>query len=151
LAEYDATPEADHARAAEQWRYGAAGVVAFVEGRFEDAIGELWSWDEGNSCRTCALPWLARAYDRAGVADSAVALFERFVETPSASTYFDAGHLAHAYARLGELHEERGDREKAIDYYGRFVALWENADQEMQPWVDQARQSITRLMAEPQQ
>jgi hypothetical protein len=30
--------------------------------------------------------------------------------------------------RLGELYEAKGNREKAIDYYQRFVNEWKDAD-----------------------
>jgi hypothetical protein len=43
--------------------------------------------------------------------------------------------------------DERGDLEKAARYYAKFVELWENADPELQPRVEAARdrlQEITR-------
>jgi tetratricopeptide (TPR) repeat protein len=88
-------------------------------------------------------------YDQLAEADSALALYRRFVETPSSSFGHDAGHLAHAYVRIGYLYEQRGDWEQAIEYYGRFVSLWENADPEMQSWVEEVRHTIARLSAEP--
>jgi tetratricopeptide (TPR) repeat protein len=117
LAEYDATPDADHSIAEERWRYGAS--------------------------------WLARAYDQLGHADSATALYEEFAELRSSAIYNDAGHLAHAYMRLGELYEQRGEPEKAIEYYGRFVELWETADAELRPWVERATEAMARLAGEP--
>jgi len=149
IAEFDATPEADHSQDTERNRHGALGVVALAEGRLEEAIAEFRMWDDGNGCATCAYPWLARVYDQLGEADSALVLYQQFVETPSASVGNDAGHLAHAYVRVGELYEQRGDWEQAIEYYGRFVSLWENADPEMQEWVEEVRQTIARLSAEP--
>jgi tetratricopeptide (TPR) repeat protein len=149
IAEFDATPEADHSFSTERARHGALGIAAFAEGRFEEAIAEFRMWDDGNSCATCANPWLARVYDQLAEADSALALYRRFAETPSSSFGHDAGHLAHAYVRIGELYEQRGDWEQAIEYYGRFVSLWENADPEMQAWVEEVRQTIARLAAEP--
>ena len=149
IAEFDATPEADHSRDTERARHGALGIAAFAEGGFEEAIAEFRMWDDGNSCATCAYPWLARVYDQLAEADSALALYQRFVETPSYSFGNDAGHLAHAYVRLGELYEQRGEWQQAIDYYGRFVALWEHADPDLQLWVDEVRQTIARLSAEP--
>ncbi|MCH6548041.1 MAG: hypothetical protein IH798_06300, partial [Gemmatimonadetes bacterium] len=56
--------------------------------------------------------------------------------------------LPAAYQRLGELHEERGNREKAVEYYNRFVELWENADPELQPVVEDVRGRIARLVGE---
>jgi hypothetical protein len=50
---------------------------------------------------------------------------------------------------LAAIYEARGDTEKAIEYYGRFVRLLEQADPEFQPWVDAARGALTRLTDEP--
>jgi tetratricopeptide (TPR) repeat protein len=149
IAEFDATPEADHTFDTERERHGALGVAALAEGKFEEAIEEFRMWDDGNACATCAYPWLARVYDQLNEADSALVLYRRFVETPSSSVGNDAGHLAHAYVRIGELYEQRGEWQQAIEYYGRFVSLWENADAELQGWVNEARQTIARLSAEP--
>ncbi len=149
IAEFDATPDADHSFDTERARHGALGIAALAEGKFEEAIAEFRMWDDGNSCATCANPWLARVYDQLAETDSALVLYRRYVETPSSSFGHDAGHLAHAYVRIGDLYEQRGDWEEAIEYYGRFVSLWENADPEMQSWVEEVRQSIARLSAEP--
>ena len=50
--------------------------------------------------------------------------------------------------RLGELYEARGDRQKALEYYDRFVALWSDADAEFQPQVDDIRRRIAALAGE---
>ncbi|HXY69493.1 MAG TPA: hypothetical protein VEH62_08590, partial [Gemmatimonadales bacterium] len=55
--------------------------------------------------------------------------------------------LAPVYRRLGELYEAKGDRARALDYYGRFVDLWKNADPELQPAVREVRQRLSRLGA----
>src|SRR5205814_4223274 len=48
----------------------------------------------------------------------------------------------------GELYEERGQGDKARDYYGRFVDLWKNADPERQPMVRDVKQRLVKLTAE---
>jgi len=58
---------------------------------------------------------------------------------------------ADAYVRLGTLYEQLGNRDRAVDYYNRFVDLWQDADPELQPQVDNVRQRIARLMGEPRQ
>jgi tetratricopeptide (TPR) repeat protein len=149
LSEYDATVDADHSVAEERWRYGANGVIALAEGRTKDAIAELWKFDDGNDCQTCSYAWLARAYDQLGNADSATAMYEEFAELRSSEIWYDGGHLAHTYMRLGELYEQRGEPEKAIEYYSRFVELWEEADAELQQWVERATEAMRRLAGEP--
>jgi tetratricopeptide (TPR) repeat protein len=148
IAEYERVPEADHERGAEMWAVGASGVVALAEERVDDAIEVLREFADGNSCSTCAAPWLARAYEQRGQLDSARVQYERLVNTPSDAIWYDAGHVARGYVRLGEMAEEAGDRTRAADYYGRLLALLDEADQEMQPLVDRARAALDRLSRE---
>jgi tetratricopeptide (TPR) repeat protein len=123
------------------------GHVAMAEGRYEDAAREYRAGDLGQ-CTVCALPDLARAYELAGNADSAVAVFTRYVTTPSPSRYLvDGGFLAGAHKRLGELHEARGDRVRATHHYAKFVELWKDADPELQPKVADVRRRLARLTA----
>ncbi len=149
LTAYHATPDADHAEDAEQWAEGARGVIALAEDRSEEALAAFRRFDDGNECATCAYPWLARAYDRLGQEDSVRVMYERLVELPSADLWYDGGHLAQGYMRLAEIHEGRGEVEKAVEYYGQFVRLWEKADPEFQPWVETARAALMRLTDEP--
>jgi hypothetical protein len=39
-------------------------------------------------------------------------------------------------------------RRKLVFHYGRFVNWWENADPELGPWLDRARQALERLTSE---
>jgi serine/threonine-protein kinase len=149
LAEFEASGEADHALEAEAWADGARGVIALTERRYDDAIGAFRRFDERTNCGTCAGPWMARTWDAGGQVDSAVAAFERFVNRPSSSVWYDAGHLAQGYFRLAELHEARGERQRAAEYYGRFADLWAAADEPLQPQVRRARDAAVRLTSEP--
>jgi eukaryotic-like serine/threonine-protein kinase len=149
LDEYDHTPDADHGEEAERWAHGARGVIALDQSHTDEAIAEFRKYDDGLACATCAAPWLALAYDKAGNQDSVRVLYERFVNLPSADVWYDDGHLAHAYLRLGQLYEARGDAAKAVDYYGRLVKMLHEADPEMQPLVRSAQAGIARLSKEP--
>jgi tetratricopeptide (TPR) repeat protein len=147
LAEYEATPEADHSKLTELWKYGARGVIALSEERLDQAIEQFHLFDEGNTCNTCAVPWLARAFDQAGEADSARVYHELFAETPSSSVWYDAPHLSYSYMRLGQLYEEEGENERASYYWSRLAALWVDADPEFQPRVEAALEAAERLQA----
>jgi tetratricopeptide (TPR) repeat protein len=145
LAEHEATPEADHAREARAW----IEVLALTERRYGEAISSLRQFDEQSDCSTCAGAWLARTYDLDGQSDSAIAIYERFVNKPSSSVWYDAGHLSHGYYRLAEISEAKGDRRRAAEYYTRFVDLWSGADAQFQPQVRRAREALTRVTSEP--
>lgn len=58
---------------------------------------------------------------------------------------FDATILAPNPRSLGELYEERGDRENATRQYLNFVNLWKNADAESQPQVAEVRRRLATL------
>jgi serine/threonine-protein kinase len=123
------------------------GHIALAERRwpsaiasFKAAIAEEWSPALG-------LPDLGRAYDLGGRIDSAIAVYERYLDTPDPYDEFpfgtDRGTLAielpAIYRRLGELYRRRGEMEKARVYYNRFVELWKDCDPELRPQVIQGR------------
>ena len=124
------------------------GIVALAENRPEDAVIRFREADQG-SCPICILPFLAMAYDRAGETDSVLAIYERYVETPwLLRILIDGFFLPRIYSRLGEIYEERGDTENALEYYSRFIDLWEGADAELQPRVNEARVRMDNLAGE---
>ena len=149
LAEYDATvPETFRRR--QPFRHGVVAAIAAAEGRVHDAISGYRAWYEEGDCAVCGLFDLAGVYERAGEADSALAIYERAVSTPGVGRLFqEAATLGPTYKRLGELYEQKGDVAKARDYYGRFVELWKDADPELQPSVRDVRRRWERLAGEP--
>lgn len=54
-------------------------------------------------------------------------------------------YLAPAALRAAEIYERRGDRIRAEQNYRVFVALWDHADPELQPFVARAREKIMNL------
>jgi eukaryotic-like serine/threonine-protein kinase len=138
-------------RRADAFRHFAAATLAEAEARPSDAAREYRAvYDEEADCNACGLFDLARLADKAGQADSALALFEQGFSTPSLwRLQLDAYELAPALKRAGELYEAKGDRKKAIERYSRFVELWKNADPELQPGVREIRERVARLAKEP--
>jgi tetratricopeptide (TPR) repeat protein len=45
--------------------------------------------------------------------------------------------------------ERRGDREKAIRSYQYVADVWRRADPELQPYVAEAKEGLSRLTSEP--
>jgi tetratricopeptide (TPR) repeat protein len=103
------------------------------------------------SCGYCVEPDMASAFERAGMPDSALAHLQRWADDGEgiweAGVYFHSAPIA--YFKLGEMYEARGDRTKAVDYYGRFTNLWREADPEFQPRVKEAKRRISELIGEP--
>ena len=56
---------------------------------------------------------------------------------------------AQASLRLGDLYERKGERQKAIDNYARFLRLWGGCDPRLRPAVEEARTRLARVVAEP--
>jgi tetratricopeptide (TPR) repeat protein len=126
--------------------YSARGYIALAEERFADAVTEFKLMDAELGCTICPLHGMGTAYRLANEPDSAIAVFERYVNTPrSGGVINDAVWLPNVYVQLGELYEERGNRERAADYYNRLVELWQDADPELQPKVEAARAAVARL------
>jgi tetratricopeptide (TPR) repeat protein len=129
-------------------RFGAAGAIALAEGRLARAIEAYRQRyaDGYDRCQTCGLYEMAIAFERSQQPDSALDAYQRIVSTPRVELLFDDyRNLPPTYKRLGELYEGRGDRAKAIEYYGRFIDLWKGADPKLQPQVAEARAALRRL------
>src|SRR5882762_9777393 len=132
-------------RRADWNRHAAEGDLALAEGRLQEALASYQALYDESPCGACSFFERAVVHERAGQADSALGDYERYVSTPGSRRIFgDAYQLARAYQRLGELYEARGERAKALDYYGRFVDLWKDADPELQPVVRDVRGRIAR-------
>ncbi|HTR78370.1 MAG TPA: tetratricopeptide repeat protein, partial [Gemmatimonadaceae bacterium] len=133
--------------------HNTMGRIALAEHRPLDAVKEFRAGDStvdgpADDCPICLPIELGLAYDEAGMTDSAIANFERFVTTPYANrlrTPGDAAFLAGSYKRLGELYEAKGDAKRAIANYGKFIDLWKDADPELQPKVAEVRRRLARL------
>ncbi|HYK82176.1 MAG TPA: protein kinase [Gemmatimonadales bacterium] len=132
-------------------RHAAAAELAVADGRLGDALVAYEAWRHESGCDPCGLFPEAQVYERQAQPDSAIALYQRLVNTTDPFRLFDADapYLAAAYKRLGELYEARRDRAQARAYYTRFVDLWKTADPELQPVVQDVRARIARLTSEP--
>jgi tetratricopeptide (TPR) repeat protein len=128
----------------------AEGHIALAEGNAEQAIAAYRAYYAEVGCNACSLYDLGRAYDAAREPDSALAVYERALSIPDRNRiFYDVVFLGPTYKRLGELHEQVGDRQQALDYYSRFVELWKDADPDLQPVVRDVRERVARLVAEP--
>jgi tetratricopeptide (TPR) repeat protein/tRNA A-37 threonylcarbamoyl transferase component Bud32 len=149
LKEYDALVPVGQRRG-EPFGGTATGYVALAEGRPQDAVAAFrLAWDN-SGCTNCTLADQGRAYDLARQPDSALAVYQRAADNPRGlqSITGDQWDLAHSYQRLGELYEGKGQKQKALEYYGRFIRLWQDADAELQPQVKEVKQRMAALAGE---
>lgn len=124
-------------------------AIAHTRGRYDESLPEFRRLADTSPCAICLLPDLAQAYRIAGQPDSAIAAFERYIETPMLFRIGnDALMIPMAHRALAELYEEKGDAERAIHHYNRLAELWAGGDPEVQPFVDAARRAVERLTAE---
>jgi tetratricopeptide (TPR) repeat protein len=126
----------------------AYGAVAAAGGQDAQAIAAFRRMlSEEGHCRTCGALEMAEAFERLGERDSALVYYEAIAKTPTldATRYVDYFALPTTLKRLGELYEARGDQGRAVEYYGRFVELWKNADPELQPKVADVRRRLAQL------
>ena len=118
------------------------------EGRFEEALERVRQW-ERDGCGLCGIIESARIFDALGQPDSAIAYYERYLETPDvAHPAWDNENRGPTLERLGQLYDEAGDLESASVYYARFVELWEGADAELQPRVQAAQARLEEIVRE---
>lgn len=130
--------------------FGVRGEIALAEGRFEEAASHFHALrEEAPGCDLCGLGELGRVFMQAGIRDSAVVYFERFLEqSPSGRWGWDAFDLAETLTDLGRLYDEQGDLENAARHYAGLVELWSDADPELQPRVRAAQERLQAIVAE---
>ena len=122
------------------------GALAFADRRYQEAIDLFTHAAEKAFCTNCVFPDLARAYDAAGRPREAADTYQRYITTPWLWRYeFDALELGWAFKRLAELREQLGDRAGARQAWAQLLALWDKADQELQPVLRTARAKLNEL------
>jgi eukaryotic-like serine/threonine-protein kinase len=131
-----------------EW-YRARGWLALVDGRPQDAISAFVQGRRASTCARCSSWDEGVAYERAGLADSALAAYQRAVGRDGPwKNQADQWGLGPSLKRLGEIYEARGDRARALEYYGRFAKLWNEADPVLQPAVREVRGRMAALAGE---
>ncbi|HEV7990232.1 MAG TPA: protein kinase [Gemmatimonadaceae bacterium] len=123
------------------------GRLAAAAGRHTDAAKAFREADEaGFAYAHTAL--MANTYDLAGNTDSAIVVYNRFLDRKAAhpqQRLVEGRFLPGVHKRLGELYEARGDRPQALRHYRVFIELWKDADRALQPKVQDARRRVAEL------
>ena len=138
-------------RIREPERHAILASIARAEGRYKDAVREFWQADTtydgpDGSCGVCMLDDIGTTWNAAGVADSAIYYWEKFLNTPFFGRQgLDAVQKPLILKRLGELYESKGDLANAARRYREFIDLWKNADPPLQEKVADAKYRLARL------
>ena len=124
--------------------------VAWQGGRREEALTLLdqaryWTTDSRRTAHGDS-PFFNQLHERFARAELLYELgrYEEALPWYRAMSY-DFLYTAPAHLRLAQIYERRGERQKAIEHYSRFLELWRDSDPALQPLVQQARQAMARL------
>jgi serine/threonine-protein kinase len=133
-----------------EW-YQVRGWISMLDGNPAEAVKVLVAGRRTRACAGCSLGDEAIARERAGQLDSALAIYAQAAAPGSVwkAARGDPYSLAPSLKRLGELYEEKGDKPKALEYYGRFTEVWKNADVVLQPQVREVKSRMAKLAGEP--
>jgi tetratricopeptide (TPR) repeat protein len=137
-------------RDAEPWASYGLGQLALARGDGAAALAAFRQARNLSWCRTCTMLEEGLAFERMGQPDSALAAYEKLSNLGTDIREEPSKDLAlpPVYQRLGELYETRGNKDKALDYYGKFTALWKDADPALQPRVKEIQRRIGELAGE---
>jgi len=132
-------------------RHGMLAEILLAEKKPLDAMKEMWRSDSlpdgpSSDCSFCIEADLGRAFDQANMPDSAIVHWEKYVGAQYLGRVGqDGSYLAGIRKRLGEMYEAKGDVQRAATNYRAFLALWKNADAELQPQVREVQRRLARL------
>lgn len=124
----------------------AETFLATLENRYADAIEAVRRSDVGAQ-RKVSFVRVAKVFDKAGQADSALHYYEQYVNSTAIdlTLWSEALDLAYARKRLGELYEARKEYTKAHEQYSALVLQWRDADPELQRIVRDVRARMAVL------
>jgi len=111
------------------WWQAAWGLIALDVSRPLEAVERFRLWDEGIGCPVCALGDLARALEAAGRPDSALVVWERYLEVSDPQRIeWDPYYLGIARGRLAALYAADGRGSEATAMRESLDRQWSEAD-----------------------
>ena len=137
------------------WQQWLQGAIALADGKPDSAVvysrrADLEADGLPMNNGTVFVPLtLGQAFDKAGKPDSARKYLTQYAEMAGNGHYqADPVNMAPTLFRLGQLYQDAGDTVHAMQYYGRFVDLWKNADPELQPRVAEAKKAMGEMVGD---
>jgi tetratricopeptide (TPR) repeat protein len=148
LEEFEVGADPDLKRASENEVFRALGRIALAEGDAGQALEFFRRADRGR-CSICPKLGMAMSFEAAGQPDSALAWYESYLEDRQPNRmYWDQAGLGYSLQKAARLADLLDDTEKAALYYARFVELWADADDELQPQVEAAQSRLEAILRE---
>lgn len=148
LGEYERAVPAEIRKGNDQALYSKA-LLAWGKRQYPEALAGFRRYHDKWGGNITAMYELARTFDDMGQPDSALAAYEAYVTMPEPGAAGRQWYLAPAYRRLGTLYQEKGNKDRALEYYGKFTALWKDADPDLKPAVLEVKQRMLELVGEP--
>ena len=118
------------------------GEILLAEGQLDQALEALtmaYNYQENNYF----LESLAQVHVKRGEPDKAILRYEELIKRRQlgweAQEYWILAHY-----HLGRLYEEKGERDKASQYYQDFLNIWKEADPDI-PMLIEARNRLAEL------
>ncbi len=132
--------------------HGMRAVIAQLDGRNEEALAELElvSNERGVvKVRASALYKMVQQHFLRAEVLNEMGRYQEAIQFYTAAADVSLPLVAASHLRIGEIHEERGEVDQAVEQYSAFVDMWSGADPEYQPLVDDVRSRIAQLVGEP--
>ena len=73
----------------------------------------------------------------------------QWIETSFQGAPGEIVYLAPLHLQRAEIYERLGEREKAVEHYRRFVALWRDCDPALRPVLEGGKAALARIVGEP--
>ena len=147
------TPRADRAAPyAEALRTGVRGLAVLAEhdsARARDLLATTYATRRDHGLFA---PWVFPPHARFSLELARLALAvgdlpdaERHLQDLFGGFFVRYPYLGEAFELRAKIAEQRADTTTAIRAYGAFIALWQDADAQLQPRVAAARAALARL------
>ena len=87
---------------------------------------------------------LATAYYKSGNLDNAITEYNNILKLVFLKLY-DGDIISKSHYELAKIYGELGEKEKAVEFYNKFLEIWKEADEDLPELID-AKKRLGNLM-----
>jgi len=128
---------------AKDYERAATAVEAYALGTNENPAAAIEALERLAKRRSDSVDWWIRLW----LADLNAREGRRREAVPYYESLRRDGMVAFASFRLGQIYQELGRPDEAVDAYSTFLQAWEEADADL-PWLAEARAALEELLPE---